>query len=341
VDIVTQAVIGAACAQATALKRDSRVAALIGAGAGVLPDADALIYSAVDPLVQLEFHRHFSHALVFVPVGAAVAALLLLPLLRYFGPASLSLWRIYLYSLCGYAPGGLLDACTAYGTHLFWPFSAEPVAWGLVAVVDPVFTLALALPLLFGLRRRRPVRLGLVLALVYLFLGFVQHQRAATAAYDLAAGRGHTPDRLLVKPTIGNLLLWRGVYVVGDSVWVDALRVGTAAQAYPGGSLALFEPNRDLAWAPAASRARADAARFVSFAAGLAVLYPDNPLRLGDARYAMLPTSTQPLWGIEFDRDRPQAPPRWITSRTLAPDIRRRFTAMLLGRQMAETSAQK
>ena len=131
-DLLTQGIVGAACAQA-AVRRDNRAAALVGACAGVLPDADALIRSAEDPLVQLEFHRHFSHALVFIPLGAAVAALLLWPLLRRRLP-----WgRLYLAALCGYAPGGLLDACTAYGTHLLWPFSTEPVAWGVVAVVAP------------------------------------------------------------------------------------------------------------------------------------------------------------------------------------------------------------
>ena len=329
-DIVTQGLAGATLAQAFAPEHHRRRAALIGLGAGLLPDADALIASAADPLLQLEFHRHFSHALVFIPVGAAVAALLFWPFLR----RAVSLWQVYRYALCGYAPGGLLDACTSYGTHLFWPFSADPVAWSLIAIVDPVFTLALVLPLGIGLYRRRPARLGLALALAYLLLGLVQHQRAEVVAAALAHQRGHDPQHLLVKPTVGNLVLWRALYVVGDSVWVDAVRVGTDVRIYRGMHRALFDPDRDLTWAAAGSRARSDADRFVAAARGFAVSYPGQAQRLGDARYAMLPTAIAPLWGIEFDSTATDAPPRWITSRALTPATRSQFLTMLLGRDL-------
>ena len=52
-DILTQGIIGAACAQVCAKPQHSRTAALVGCGAGLLPDADALIHSASDPLLQL------------------------------------------------------------------------------------------------------------------------------------------------------------------------------------------------------------------------------------------------------------------------------------------------
>ena len=326
-DIVTQGLAGAACAQALAPRCHSRLAALVGLGAGLLPDADVLIHRAGDPLVQLEFHRHFSHSLVFIPIGAALAALLLWPFLRRI----LAFKQLYRYALYGYATGGLLDACTSYGTHLLWPFSPEPVALGLIAIVDPVFTLALAAPLAAGLKRRLPMRLGPVLAAAYLLFALLQQQRAEGMVRDLARERGHTPRLLLVKPTVGNLVLWRALYVAGDSVWVDAVRVGDAVRVYPGERGALFDPGRDLAWAAADSRAYGDAMRFVALSGGLAVPYPDNPLRLGDVRYAMLPTAIAPLWGIELDPSRPEAPPRWITSRSLTGATRSRFLAMLIG----------
>ncbi|GIS21122.1 MAG: hypothetical protein CM15mP120_30380 [Pseudomonadota bacterium] len=45
--------------------------------------------------------------------------------------------------LAGYATHGLLDACTSYGTQLFWPFSNVRVAWNNSSIVDPLFTLPL------------------------------------------------------------------------------------------------------------------------------------------------------------------------------------------------------
>jgi hypothetical protein len=58
----------------TALAGRRRLAAGIGAVAGILPDADILIQSGDDALLVLDYHRHFTHALAFVPIGALVAA---------------------------------------------------------------------------------------------------------------------------------------------------------------------------------------------------------------------------------------------------------------------------
>lgn len=327
-DIATQGIAGAAIAQAFAPARHSRRAAVVGLLAGLLPDADALISSASDPLLQLEYHRHFSHALVFAPIGAAIVTLLLWIFFR----SHLSLKQLYVFALCGYTSGGLLDACTSYGTHLLWPFSSDPIAWNLIAIVDPVFTSALALPLLFGLRQNRPIRTGLVLACAYLLFGWVQHERAEVIAYDLAAARAHQPNQVIVKPTIGNVLLWRSVYIASDSVYVDAVRVGNEPRVYRGQAAELFNLHRDLTWAPPTSRAHRDAERFSHFANGYLALSPDNPYFLGDIRYAMLPTRIEALWGIQLDPANPQKPPLYQTRRSLAPAVRDSFMTMLLGR---------
>src|SRR5512136_3332009 len=73
-DTVTQFVIGAAAGQLVGGRALGRTAALVGGLAGWLPDADVLIRSAADPLLAIEQHRGFTHALAFTPVGAAVAA---------------------------------------------------------------------------------------------------------------------------------------------------------------------------------------------------------------------------------------------------------------------------
>lgn len=335
-DIVTQGIIGAACAQALAKPQHSRTAALAGLCAGLAPDADALINSASDPLLQLEYHRHFSHALAFIPIGAAIATLLLWPLLR----RRLSFGALYRYALIGYATGGLLDACTSYGTHLFWPFSQQPIALSIIAIADPVFTLALLVPLAIGIKRATPMRQGLVLASAYLLFGFVQHHRAEAIVYEIAAERGHAPERLLVKPTVANLVLWRALYIFGDSVRVDAIHLGEPFRLYPGATTAIFNPERDISWAPADSRAASDARRFTAFAQGLTTRHPTRPDFIGDTRYAMLPNSIEPLWGIELDRSDPDRSARYLTNRSLAPAIRRQFLSMLLRDDLAQGAAQ-
>ena len=338
-DVLTHGLLGAACAQTAAPAGEVRWAAGIGFGAAVLADADALIGGAGDPLLVVEYHRHFTHALVFVPVGALCAALLFWPLLR----RRLPFRRVYLYALFGYALAGVLDACTSYGTHLWWPFSSARVAWNLISIVDPLFTAILAAAVVAGLLRTssRPACLGLVAAGLYLFAGAAQQQRAETLAGRLAAARGHDARAVAVKPTIGNLILWRSTYVAGGRVYADGVRPGLLgpAREYAGESAALFDPARDLPWAPPGSRARRDAERFAVLSEGNLARHPRRPELVGDARYAMLPTDIAPLWGIVLDPADPDAPAAFVTERTLSEGMRERFVRMLLGRSAEESVA--
>jgi len=316
-DIVTQGILGAALATSAAPPRELRTAAVVGLAAGMLADADALIHSASDPLLTLEYHRHFSHALVFVPVGALLAALLLWPLLR----TRLAFSRLYLYALLGYCLSGLLDACTSYGTHVLWPLSDARTAFNIIAIVDPLFTLALLVPLVLALRRRRRMLavLGIGLAAAYLGVGVLQHQRAMHALEQLAEQRGHSPQRMLVKPTLANLLLWRGLYLARGEIHVHAIRAGIEMRSYPGDSAAMAEPTGQGA-----------EARFATFTDGWLIRHPEQPARLGDARYAMLPTDLRPIWSLDQNSN----PTRLVTDRSMSRLERNRIVDMLLGRSV-------
>lgn len=320
-DIVTQGVLGATMAVAVSPlllpSRQRLLSAGVGLVAGLLPDADALIQSGGDPLLVLDYHRHFTHALAFVPLGALIAALLLWPWLR----RRLSFARLYGLCFAGYALAPVLDACTSYGTHLWLPFSARKEAWNLIAVVDPVFTLLLAVPLYLSLRRTgsRAVYVGLLLALAYLGLGYGQQQRVEGLMREVAAARGHRPAQLSVKPTLGNLVLWRSLYVQDGRMQADAVHAGLALRHYPGQSAPLMtraDPART-----------ADVARFRAFADGL--LVETRPGFVGDGRYAMLPTDIAPIWGLEWGAD---GRVDFVTRREMTPEMRARWVAMLLGR---------
>ena len=331
-DIVTQGLLGASLAQGAAGKQ-LRLATAVGFAAGLLPDADGLIRTDSDPLLFLEFHRHFTHALVFIPIGAALATLLLWPFVRY----RLPVLHLYGYALLGYAMAGVLDACTSYGTHLFWPFTEQPVAWGIIAIVDPVFSLTLLVALGIGLYSRRTVaaRVGLALAGAYLVFGIWQQQRVETAALALAADRGHRVERLVVKPTIGNLLLWRSLYVAEETIHADAIRVAPMGEPriYPGRQRQLLRAEDTPQWT-AMGLSPKDVERFARFADDLLVQHPTRPAMIGDARFAMLPTTLRPLWGIEPDSASP-AGVRFVADRTMSRQQRQQFIDMLLGRRLA------
>jgi inner membrane protein len=246
-DPVSQGVLGATLAQALAPPERQRLALVAGWLGGMAADLDVLIRSSEDPLLVVEYHRHFTHSLAFIPAGGLIVAGALWPLLR----RSLDFRALATFTTLGYATHALLDACTSYGTQLLWPFSGARVAWSVVAVVDPFFTVPLLVLVGLAAWKRRAVlaRAGLIVALAYLLLGLVQRERASAVARSLARERGHDATALTVKPTIGNLLVWRSIYLAGGRWHVDAVRVGLGARVYPGGSL----PKATLPAAPPGS----------------------------------------------------------------------------------------
>ena len=328
-DLITQGLLGATVAQAGAKPDEVRLASLIGFCAPLLADADALIRSSEDPLLVLENHRHFTHALLFIPIGALLASLLLWPLLR----KRIGFNKIYVYSLLGYATAGILDACTSYGTHLLWPFSDGRIAWSIISIIDPVFSIGLIVALVFGLLKGNSyaAKAGLVFAAAYLLLGVIQHERAETIAYAEAQQRGHSVERLIVKPTIGNLLLWRSVYEAGNMYYVDAVHVGlpTRGKVFKGSKIQAFDINRDLPQITDQTVVYDDIQRFDVFSDGFLAFHPEYPNVLGDVRYAMLPTSIHPLWGIELNLESPDEHVAYTTYRTMTDSDREAFIAML------------
>lgn len=333
-DLLTQGLLGATLAQAGARSKEIRIAAGAGFIAAIVADADVFIGSAQDPLMNIEYHRHFTHSLVFIPLGGLLAALLLWPFLR----RRLAFGRLLQFTLLGYATSGLLDACTSYGTHLLWPFDDARIAWSIIAIIDPVFSLALLIAVVLALRHGKPgaARIGLVFAGAYLMIGVWQHHRAYETAIALAAQRGHEAERVLVKPTMANLLLWRSVYQSGDNFHIDAIRVGVFAEkrVYPGTQARRFVPQRDKPDLVAGSPLSHDIERFFILSDEFVSEDPGRENVLIDVRYSMLPTRLAPLWGIDMNLESADDHARFVTYRDRPDDIRQRYVAMLLGRDL-------
>jgi len=330
-DPLTQAALGAAWSQPAGRTGHVVAATAVGALAGMAPDVDILIRSASDPLLALEFHRHFTHSLSFVPVGALICCGLLWPVFRRW----LTFRQAYLFSFLGYASHGLLDACTSYGTRLLWPFSDARVAWDIVSVVDPLVSVPLGAAVLLGVFRRRPVfaLLGIAWCLGYLGLGLVQNGRAATAAGELAASRGHAVERLDVKPSFGNIVLWKSIYEHGGRYYVDAIRLLASEQAFPGESLLKLDLAQQFPWLQPGMQQWDDVERFRHFANDYLAIDPQNPLRIIDVRYSLVPNRGDGLWGIELDRSAaPDAHAAYVTMRVRSTAEGRELLDMLFGR---------
>ncbi|MBG30942.1 MAG: hydrolase [Opitutae bacterium] len=308
-DPVAQGLAGAALAGSGASdEKEVRHALFVGFAAGLLPDLDVFIRSAEDPLLRLEFHRQFTHSLIFIPLGGLLAAAILWPFFR----RKATFRRTWCMASLGYGTHGLIDACTSYGTYLLWPFSDVRVAWNIVAIIDPVFSLVLILLLGLAFLRRNPrlARQGLCFGLAWLFLGAIQRERAETGARQLAEGRGHSVERIVVKPSIFNNLLWRSTYLSDGAIHADALRLHafSGPTLYEGGSVPLLDWQEMESVYGIDSRAYRDAKRFTHFSDGFVALKPDDLNVIGDFRYALLPNTLDPVWGIRLNPEKPNGP---------------------------------
>ena len=310
-DPLTHALLGATAAQAVLAPRLGRQAWMVGALGGLLPDADILIRSAADPLLAIEYHRHFTHAFAFIPFGGMLAAMPWLAQKR-FRPD----WRAFFAAgSIGYATHGLLDACTNYGTHLLWPFSPLRVSWNWVTTVGPLLTLLLLVGLIFSVRRsaRQPALIALALGITYVGAAAWQRDRALDVQAQIAASRGHTIERAEMFPTVGNPFIWRSSYQSGNTLHMDRIRaIGSEATRWKPGSTLTLINEADL---PPASRAdervRRDFSRFSYFSAGWVARATDDPSVIGDARYSLRTDSFEPIWGVRFHPGS-AAPTEWV-----------------------------
>jgi len=332
-DPLTQGVLGAALPQASSNKRLVASAGLLGFFAGMAADLDVLIRSSNDPLLFLEYHRQFTHSLLFIPFGGAICALLLHAVIgRRRG---LALHQSWLFCTLGYATHGLLDACTTYGTMLLWPFSDERFAWNTISIIDPLFTLPLLLGVVLSGRLGRPVyaRVALCWAVLYMGAGVWQRNQAVAMGHEIAAQRGHEPLRLEAKPSFGNILVWKTVYETRERFHVDAVRATFWPGVFPGDSVEKLVLERDMPWLESGTQQARDIERFSWFSNGYVARDPDNPNRLMDIRYSLLPNEIAPLWSIEL---RPGASPLehalYRTHRQSSGDTSSRLWEMLTGR---------
>ncbi|MEZ9339513.1 metal-dependent hydrolase [Vibrio splendidus] len=331
-DPLTQGVLGASLAQSASKKQHLVVAGVLGLLSGLAPDLDALIKSQSDPLLALEFHRQFTHSLFFIPIGSLICALVLHLLIAK--RRGLSFKQSWFFCALGYGTHALLDACTTYGTQLLWPFTNARFAWNTISIIDPVYTLPILILLVVATLKRAPkfARVAFAWALIYPTLGMIQRDRAEAIGWQLAEQRQHTPIRLEAKPSFANILVWKVVYETEAHYHVDAVRVGTSVNVYPGESIAKLNVSSDLPWLDSNSQQAKDIERFRWFSNGYIAQDPSDDLRIIDVRYSIVPNQLKALWSIKLspsvDAD---THVKYETHRDNTPESRQIFFGMLIG----------
>ncbi len=230
-DSLTQIVLGAAVGEAVLGKKVGNKAPLFGAIAGTIPDLDVLARFFVDTVTATEWHRGFSHSILFSILFAPLFGWLVWKMLRkeeatWRDWTSLFFWGLFTHPI--------LDAFTTWGTQLFWPLKTR-LAFQNIFVIDPLYTIPFLVFLILAMRQKRTAKkrrrlnnLGLLVSSGYLLLtlllkGFAH--RAFTA--DLEK-QGIVYTEISTRPTPFNSILWTAnidtedAYLIGNYSFFDS-----------------------------------------------------------------------------------------------------------------------
>jgi inner membrane protein len=333
-DPVTQGAFGAIFAQTMSNKKKILVGSLVGCLAGLAPDLDIFIRSASDPLLKLEFHRQFTHSIIFIPIGALIVTLFSRILFRKY----LSWGETYLFSFFGYATHGLLDACTSYGTQLLWPFSDERISWNYVSVVDPFLSIPVFLAIIFTIimKNKLVTLFGIFYIFTYLTFGAFQENRAEYVGKSIANFRGHESKNLTAKPSLGNLFLWKTIYEENGFYYVDAVRLFSKSEYCQGTKIKKLDLLVDFLDLNKKSQQYKDIKRFDWFSQGYLGKGMDKNLII-DVRYSAVPNEVDGLWGIRINSNKHHSEHiDWFVNRSNYTEKWKRFFDLLLGKNCSD-----
>ena len=190
-DPVSHALLGATVAHGCFGKRLGLKAAAWGAAAAVLPDIDILFSIGGDDFTALERHRGVTHGLAFAPLLGVPWGYLLARRYARGSPDAAASWQWIGVITLALWTHPLLDYLTPYGTQLLQPFSDARFALPVMPIIDPLYTLLLAVGVLLAWRwspapRARAASL-IAVALSCGYIGYAAHLNRV--AQDIAAAQ--------------------------------------------------------------------------------------------------------------------------------------------------------
>lgn len=293
-DIVTQAILGAAVGQAGFQHKLGRKAVAWGAVYGVIPDFDIITQVSGNPFAEQLYHRGFTHSLFFAPLVAPLVAILMTKYTKskdYWTWLWLIFWALITHPL--------LDVFTHYGTQLLNPLSNHRFSLAAISVIDLVYSLPLLLAVLVGLKLRNHIlarsltSVTLLLTTSYLFYGIACNSAAIDQArQDLGAA----PYRLESYPILFQIHLRRVV-----AHYPGKVKVGLAS-TYPGTKYPIkwFEYRNDQERGVDEFLSTPEIRLYKWFCAGDCVVNKEGDvIKLYDLRFGIPGTPSPGIWGVE------------------------------------------
>ena len=219
-DSLTQIVLGAAVGNAVLGRRVGNKALLYGAIAGTIPDLDVIVGKFTDTITAIEWHRGFSHSILFCVLMSPIFGWLVNHIekklsLGWKPWATLFFWGLFTHPL--------LDAFTTWGTQIFWPLDIN-VAFNAIFVIDPLYTLpflGFTILSMFYKRiskaRNKLNNLGLIISSIYLLIT-LSLKSFATHKFEKALKEQNINySQISTRPSPLNTILWNANVETSDS----------------------------------------------------------------------------------------------------------------------------
>ena len=221
-DSLTQIALGAAFGEAAVGHKAGKKGALWGALLGTLPDLDIIANVFLDPVASLAAHRAATHSYIVV--------LLVTPLIAGFlkglnlkEKVTYMEWVLMVFLVLG--THIFVDLLTVYGTQILWPVSDHPYSIDSIFIIDPLYTIPLALGVILALmqkvgsrRRFRINAAGLIISTLYLTWGMSVKLFVHSSFKQGMASRGIQTEQVMTAPTPFNTILWQGLTVERDTL---------------------------------------------------------------------------------------------------------------------------
>jgi inner membrane protein len=229
-DSLTHIVLGACIGEVLAGKQLGKKAMFWGILTQSLPDIDFVASFWMNPVNDLLAHRGFTHSFLFIIL---VAPMLALVAERWHRPHNYTLKKWILFFGIEMLVHIVLDACNAYGTGWFEPFSHYRASFHLLFVADPLFSIwpFIAFVVLLFSRSSYPNRrkwavAAFILSTAYTGLSIINKLSVDRSVQQVAQQKGITWKRYFSTPTPLNNMLWfvvledeKGYYIGHRSVF--------------------------------------------------------------------------------------------------------------------------
>ena len=244
-DSPTQILLGASVGAAVLHRQAGWRAVFWGGFCGLFPDLDIFIPFG-DAVRNFTYHRGFSHSLF---VLTALTPLFAAMIMRVHPSLSSYRLRWHLLVFLAFITHILLDGLTVYGTQILWPLHTPPVMWSTLFIIDPLYSLPLAVGVIAALLLRRrstgfktnAVCLGLSLLYICWSIGAKIHVNGV--AQENINHRSISHRNVLTVPAPFNTLLWRIVIVDDDSYYEGFYSLLDSSRKIP---MSRHPLNRDL-----------------------------------------------------------------------------------------------